>query len=109
MSLSEKAMGKIKLQKLDPLRGLEVANTAITNIQIQPKPALGDAFWQIDVEVIHFGNQEQPQQLTVRIPPEIKITVPVSLKPNDVHRTTFQFSASITQPTKGTVPFPRMP
>jgi hypothetical protein len=88
---------------LDILDGLSIENAAIVNLDARQAPELGADFWQVNAEVAYFGTQDRGTELTLTIPPDLELKVPITLKPGANVFKTFQFAKSFKHAVKGTV------
>jgi hypothetical protein len=92
-----------RLVPLDMLKNLSIQNAAILNLEARQAPELGAQFWQANAEVAYFGEEERDTELTLTIPPDLELRVPVTLKPGRNVFKTFQFAKAFKQAVKGTV------
>ena len=94
---------RYKLVPVNMLESLSIPNAAIVNLEARQAPELGAHFWQVNAEIAYFGTEERVTELTLTIPPELEIRVPITLKPGSNAYKTFQFAKTFKQAVKGTV------
>ncbi len=85
------------------LDGLSIENAAMVNLEARQAPELGAEIWQVNAEVAYFGLENRTSELTLSIPPDLELAVPITLTPGVHTFKTFQFAKKIDGAVKGSV------